>query len=132
MRVTDPIADMLTRIRNAAHANRKYVSIPASRLKVDIARVLEAEGFVYGFRLLRDNGQGKIKIALKYTATNQPVIRGMARVSTPGRRVYAAVSKLPRVRNGLGVAILTTPKGVLTNRTARKENVGGEVLAYIW
>lgn len=132
MRVTDPIADMLTRIRNASMAKLKYVSIPASRLKVDIARVLEAEGFVQGFRLLRDNGQGRIKIALKYTSTDQPVIRGIVRASRPGLRLYRGVSEIPRVRNGLGLAILTTPKGVLTSRTARKENVGGEVLAYVW
>jgi small subunit ribosomal protein S8 len=132
MRVTDPIADMLTRIRNASMAKLKYVSIPASRLKVDIARVLEAEGFVHGFRLLRDNGQGKIKIALKYTATNDPVIRGLKRASRPGLRLYCGVSDLPRVRNGMGTAVLTTPKGVFPVRKARLEKVGGEVLFYVW
>ncbi|MGY3802457.1 30S ribosomal protein S8 [Pigmentibacter ruber] len=132
MYTTDPIADMLTRIRNASTAGLKYTTVPASIIKIEITKILEAEGLIRGFRLIKDNGQGKIKIAMKYTEVGQPVIRGLTRVSKPGCRVYKAVSDLPKIRGGLGFAILTTPKGVLTSRTARKENVGGEVLAYVW
>ncbi|BBH53896.1 MULTISPECIES: 30S ribosomal protein S8 [Fluviispira] len=132
MYVTDPIADMLTRIRNATNAGLKYTTVPASTIKIEITKILEAEGLIRGYRLIKDNGQGKIKIAMKYTEAGLPAIRGMTRVSKPGCRVYKGVSDLPRIRGGLGFAILTTPKGVLTSKTARQERVGGEVLAYIW
>lgn len=132
MYVTDPIADMLTRIRNASSAGLKYTTIPASKMKIEITKILETEGLIRGFRLIKDNGQGKIKIAMKYNEAGQPVIRGLTRVSKPGCRVYKGVSDLPKIRGGLGFAILTTPKGVLTSKAARTERVGGEVLAYIW
>lgn len=132
MYTTDPIADMLTRIRNASTAGLKYTTIPASIIKIEITKILEAEGLIRGFRLIKDNGQGKIKIAMKYSEAGQPVIRGLTRVSKPGCRIYKGVTDLPKIRGGLGFAILTTPKGVLTSKTARKENVGGEVLAYVW
>ena len=132
MNATDPIADMLTRIRNASSAGLKYTTVPASIMKIEITKILETEGLIRGFRLIKDNGQGKIKIAMKYSEVGQPVIRGITRVSKPGCRVYKGVEDLPKIRGGLGFAILTTPKGVLTSKTARKERVGGEVLAYIW
>jgi len=132
MYATDPIADMLTRIRNASSAGLKYTTIPASIIKIEITKILETEGLIRGFRLIKDNGQGKIKIAMKYSEVGHPVIRGITRVSTPGCRVYKGVEDLPKIRGGLGFAILTTPKGVLTSKTARRERVGGEVLAYIW
>ena len=132
MNVTDPIADLLTRIRNAAHARLKYTVIPASRMKISMVRVLEEEGFIRGFRLIRDAGQGKIKVAIKYTEQGASVIRGLRRVSKPSCRVYKGVDELPRVRGGLGIALVSTPKGIMTCSTARKERVGGEVLAYVW
>jgi len=132
MNVTDPIADMLTRIRNAVSAGLKYVTIPASTIKIEMTKILESEGLIRGFRLIKDNGQGKIKIAIKYSEAGQPAIRGLVRVSTPGCRVYKGVAELPRIRGGLGFAILSTPKGILTSKSARKESVGGEVLAYVW
>lgn len=132
MNVTDPVADMLTRVRNASSAGLRYAVVPASKLKIEVTRILEEEGFVRGFRLIRDNGQGKIKIAIKYDAEGQPVIQGLRRVSRPGRRVYAGATKMPAVRDGLGKAIVSTPKGVLTGDRAKSEKVGGEVLAYVW
>jgi small subunit ribosomal protein S8 len=132
MNATDPIADMLTRIRNASSAGLKYTTVPASIIKIEITKILETEGLIRGFRLIKDNGQGKIKIAMKYSEAGQPVIRGVTRVSKPGCRVYKGVADLPKIRGGLGFAILTTPKGILTSKTARTERVGGEVLAYIW
>ena len=132
MNVTDPIADLLTRIRNANMAGLKYATIPASTMKIEITKILEAEGLIRGFRLIKDEKQGKIKIAIKYTDVGQPVIRGIVRVSTPGCRVYKGVDKLPRIRGGLGFAILSTSKGLLTSKSAKLENVGGEVLAYVW
>jgi len=132
MYLTDPIADMLTRVRNATTAGLKYATVPASRIKIEMTKILEAEGLIRGFRLIKDNGQGKIKIAIKYTESGAPVIRGLVRVSKPGNRVYKKVDQLPRIRGGLGFAIVSTPKGVLTSKAARTERVGGEVLAYIW
>jgi small subunit ribosomal protein S8 len=132
MYATDPVADMLTRVRNASTAGLRYAMVPASKLKIEVTKILETEGFVRGFRLIRDNGQGKIKIAIKYDEHGEPVIHGLVRVSKPGRRVYAGVDKLPNVRGGLGKAILSTPKGVLTCDQARGSRVGGEVLAYVW
>lgn len=132
MNVTDPVADMLTRVRNASSAGLRYAVVPASKLKIEVTKILEGEGFIRGFRLIRDNGQGKIKIAIKYDENGDPVIRGLVRVSRPGRRVYAGVEKLPTVRGGLGKAILSTPRGVYTCDMARGERIGGEVLAYVW
>lgn len=132
MQLTDPIADMLTRIRNASRAGSSYTTIPASKIKIEITKILQAEGFVRGFRLLRDDGQGKIKVALKYTEAGESAIRGIVRVSKPSKRVYKGVSELPKVRGGLGLSILSTPKGVVTDSIARSERVGGEILAYVW
>lgn len=132
MNSTDPVADMLTRVRNASSAGLRYAVVPASKLKIEVTRILESEGFVRGFRLIRDNGQGKIKIAMKYDRNGDPVIQGLKRVSKPGRRVYAGASKMPAVRDGLGKAIVSTPQGVLTGEKAKQANVGGEVLAYVW
>ncbi|MES2614309.1 MAG: 30S ribosomal protein S8 [Bdellovibrionota bacterium] len=132
MNVTDPIADLLTRIRNANTAGLKYTTVPASKMKIEITKILEAEGLIRGFRLIKDDKQGKIKIAIKYSDVGQPVIRGLVRVSKPGCRVYRAVDRLPKIRNGLGFAILSTSKGILTSKGAKLEKVGGEVLAYVW
>ena len=132
MNVTDPIADLLTRIRNANTAGLKYTTIPASKMKIEITKILEAEGLIRGFRLIKDDKQGKIKIAIKYTDRGLPVIRGLVRVSKPGCRVYKGVDKFSKIRNGLGFAILSTSKGILTSNSAKLERVGGEVLAYVW
>lgn len=132
MHTTDPIADMLTRVRNAATAGLRYAVVPASKMKIEITKILETEGFIRGYRLIRDEGQGKIKIALKYTDGGAPVIRGVVRISKPGLRVYKGVEKLPKVRGGLGVAILSTSKGIMTDVGARTQRVGGEILAFVW
>ena len=132
MNTTDPVADMLTRVRNAGRAGLKYAIVPASKMKIDMTKLLEQEGFVRGFRLIRDSGQGKIKIAIKYTESGESAIRGLVRVSRPGCRVYTKVDELPRVRGGLGMSILSTPKGLLTDVAARAERVGGELLAQVW
>jgi len=130
--MTDPIADYLTRIRNALHARQKYVDIPASNLKRKISRILLEQGYIKKYIVIDDGKQGIIRIWLKYDENNEPVITHLERVSKPGRRVYADVDNLPRVMNNLGIAILTTSKGVLTERQAKRMNVGGEVLCYIW
>lgn len=132
MNVTDPIADMLTRIRNASNGGLRYATVPASVLKIEITKVLEAEGFIKGFRLVRDSGQGKIKIAMKYAESGEPVIRGLKRVSRPGCRVYKGSEDLGRVHGGLGISIVSSPAGILTDFKARKARVGGEVLAQVW
>lgn len=130
---TDPIADYLTRIRNASSAGLKVVDIPASNVKKSITKILMDQGFITNFKFEDDNKQGNIKIALKYNATNRlPAITRIDRVSTPGLRKYKGVDELPRVLNGLGVAILSTSKGVITNKEAKKLNVGGEVLCYVY
>ena len=130
---TDPIADYLTRIRNASSAGLKVVDIPASNVKKSITKILMDQGFITNFKFEDDNKQGNIKIALKYNATNRlPAITRIDRVSTPGLRKYKGVDELPRVLNGLGVAILSTSKGVITNKEAQKLNVGGEVLCYVY
>ncbi len=129
---TDPIADYLTRIRNAAQAGKRVVEIPGSNLKKDITRILFEKGYILSYKFEDDGKQGIIKIALKYDrSSKQPVIKELKRVSTPGLRKYAGADNLPRVLNGLGIAILSTSKGVMTDKEARKENVGGEVLCYI-
>jgi small subunit ribosomal protein S8 len=132
MSMTDPIADFLTRIRNALHAQHKYVDIPASGLKRKMARILLEQGYIKKYIIIDDGKQGLIRIWLKYDEENNPVITHLERVSTPGRRIYVDVDSLPRVMNNLGIAIVTTSKGVLTAREARRQNVGGEVLCYIW
>jgi len=130
--MTDPIADLLTRIRNAQVAGHKSVLAPRSRLKLDIIRILKNEGFIEGWVENEDDRQGRLKIFLKYDGANRGSIRGIERVSTPGRRVYVGRDEIPRVRDGLGFAILTTPRGVLTDRQARSAGVGGEVICHVW
>jgi len=132
MVMTDPIADLLTRIRNANHMRHETVEIPASRVKVDILEVLKKEGFILDYKVVEAGISSKIVIKLKYTSNNERVIKGLKRISKPGLRVYAKVEELPRVLNGLGVAIISTSNGVMTDKEARVAKVGGEVLAYIW
>ena len=132
MQITDPIADLLTRIRNASTAKHDTVEIPASNMKKSICQILVDEGFIKSFTVADDGKQGVITIALKYGANKTPVIQGLKRVSKPGLRIYSNVEDMPKVMKGLGVAIISTSKGVMTDRQARKENVGGEVLAFIW
>ena len=132
MQITDPIADMLTRIRNANSSKHESVNVPASKLKIEIARILNEEGYINGYEVIDDGLQGVIKITLKYAANKQKVITGLKRVSKPGLRVYAGKDELPRVLRGLGIAIISTSKGIMTDKEARKLNVGGEVLAFIW
>ena len=132
MVMTDPIADMLTRIRNANQMRHENVTVPASTLKINILNVLNEEGFIADYELVKDEKQGLVTIALKYTSENERVIKGLKRISKPGLKVYAQVDELPRVLNGLGIAIISTSKGVMTDRDARKQNLGGEVLAYVW
>jgi small subunit ribosomal protein S8 len=129
---SDPIADMLTRIRNASRAEHEKVDIPASRLKVRIAELLKDEGFIKNFRLLEDNKQGTLRVYLKYGAANEKMISGLVRVSTPGRRIYVTHDRIPSILGGMGVALLSTSRGVVTDRDARKQKMGGEVLAYVW
>lgn len=130
--VTDPIADMLTRIRNANAAGHDQVSVPASKIKMEIARILKEEGFILDWTWVQDGPQGTLRITLKYGPKRERVLRGIRRVSKPGRRVYARRLELPRVMGGLGVAILSTSRGILTDRQARRLGVGGEVLCYVW
>lgn len=132
MPVTDPVADMLTRIRNAQVAKHETVTVPASNMKKAIAEILLTEGFIKGCEVTDDGVQGTIKIKLKYGPNNEKVIRGLRKISKPGLRVYARHDQLPKVLGGLGIAIISTSKGLLTDKQARKEAVGGEVLAYIW
>ena len=132
MSMTDPIADMLARIRNASTAFHDEVEIPASKIKENIARILADEGFVDGFELANGEGHPTIMIKLRYTEERERVISGIRRISKPGRRVYRGASELPRVLGGLGVAIISTSQGVMTDKQARKARVGGEVLAYVW
>jgi small subunit ribosomal protein S8 len=132
MTTSDPIADMLTRVRNALQARHAKVDVPASRLKLDIARILKDEGYITNFKIAEDGPKKSIRIYLKYTNGNVPVISRIERVSRPGCRVYVGSQEVPRVLGGLGINILTTPRGVMTGATARKENVGGEVLCQIW
>ena len=132
MSMTDPIADMLTRIRNANKAGHKDVTIPASNIKKAIANILLEEGYVNKVEFKDDNKQGLIKITLKYMEDGKGVIAGLKRISKPGLRIYSSNEDIPKVLNGLGVAIISTSKGVMTDREARKNNVGGEVLCYVW
>ena len=131
--MTDPIADMLTRIRNGLQAGHDTVAIPASKMKVEIARILKQEGFINNYTVAGDTAKDKtITIELKYGPDNQKVITGLKRISKPGLRVYAKGDNVPRVLNGLGVAIISTSKGLMSDRDARKANLGGEVVAYVW
>lgn len=132
MQITDAIADMLTRVRNAGSAKHETVDIPASNLKKDIARILLDEGYIRNLEFVDDGKQGVIRIVLKYSANKQNVITGIKRISKPGLRVYANKDELPKVLGGLGVAIISTSRGIMTDRKARTEGVGGEVLAFIW
>ena len=132
MHITDPIADMLTRIRNAISAKHDTVEIPASGMKKSIAQILLDEDYIKSVQLIEDGKQGIIKINLKYAEDKKNAITGLRRVSKPGLRIYASCEKLPKVLRGLGIAIISTPNGVMTDKQARKENVGGEVLAYVW
>ena len=132
MHTTDPIADMLTRIRNANNARHTTVDIPASNMKKAIAKILLDEGYVKNVEYIEDNIQGVIRITLKYGENKQKVLTGLKRVSKPGLRSYASKDELPRVLKGLGIAIISTSKGVMTDKEARRQNIGGEVLAFIW
>ena len=132
MQITDPVADMLTRIRNANSATHETVDVPASNLKKAIAQILLDEGYIKSFQVVEDGTQGVIRIALKYLPGKEKVITGLRRVSKPGLRVYAGADELPRVLKGLGIAIISTSKGVMTDKKARANHVGGEVLAFVW
>lgn len=132
MVMTDPIADMLTRIRNANQVKHDYVEMPASKIKLEILNVIKNEGYINDVEYIEDDKQGTLKVALKYTNNKERVIKGLTRISKPGLRVYAKASELPKVLNGLGIAIISTSNGVMTDREARQKNYGGEVLAYIW
>jgi len=131
MHITDPIADLLTRIRNASTAKHATVDIPASNMKKAIAEILLAEGYIKNFQIVNDNAQGVIRVTMKYNGTEK-VIQGLRRVSKPGLRVYAGAEELPYVLRGLGTAIISTSKGIMTDKKARAEHVGGEVLAFVW
>lgn len=132
MQITDTIADLLTRIRNASSAKHETVEVPASNMKKAIVEILFEEGYISKFVVSEDEKQGMIKIYLKYTENKKPVITGLKRVSKPGLRIYSNVENMPKVMKGLGIALISTSKGIMTDRKARKENVGGEVLAFIW
>ena len=132
MQITDSIADLLTRIRNASSAKHETVDIPASNMKKAIMQILVDEGYVKSFTVIEDGKQGMIRATLKYGEGKNPVITGLRRVSKPGLRIYSSVEDMPKVLKGLGIAIVSTSKGVMTDRQARKENVGGEILAFIW
>ena len=130
--VTDPVADLLTRIRNGSLAEHEKVDIPSSKLKVRLAEILKEEGFIKNFRLIEDKRQGVLRVYLKYGPGQERVISGLRRVSKPGKRLYVGADRIPSVLGGMGVAILSTPRGVLTDRESRKAKVGGEVLCYVW
>ena len=130
--MSDPVADLLTRIRNASRAEHEKVDIPASKLKVRITDLLKEEGFIKNYRLIEDDKQGTLRVYLKYGGGNEKMISGLVRVSRPGRRVYVTKDKIPSILGGMGVAILSTSRGVMTDRESRKQQLGGEVLAYVW
>ena len=132
MQISDVIADMLTRVRNASNARHETVDIPASNMKKAIADILLAEGYIKGVQVIEDGKQGMIRIALKYEAGKQTVIHGLRRVSKPGLRIYSNYEDMPKVMNGLGIAIVSTSKGIMTDKAARREKVGGEILAFVW
>ena len=130
--VTDTIADMLTRMRNANSMGYADVTVPASKLKVELARILKEEGFIKDYKVVKNDAQGTIELTLKYGDKKERVITGLKRISKPGLRVYAKSDEIPKVLNGLGIAIISTSKGIMTDKEARRQNLGGEVLAYIW
>ena len=130
--MTDPVADMLTRLRNASMAKHVSTNVPASRLKQNIAQILKDEGYIKDFEVVRDGAHSMLKVYLKYDDTRAPAISGLQRVSRPGLRVYKAKAEIPRVLGGLGTVIISTPKGLMTGRDAWRQNVGGEVIAYVW
>jgi len=132
MNITDPVADMLTRIRNANSEKHEFVDVPASNMKKAVADILLKEGYVKSVQIIEDDKQGVIRINLKYGQNKQKVISGLKRISKPGLRVYASTEELPKVLGGLGIAIISTSRGIMTDKDARKENIGGEVLAYVW
>ena len=132
MQISDVIADMLTRIRNANDAKHETVDVPASNLKKSIAQILLDEGYIKSYQIVEDGKQGIIRVALKYAAGKQKVIHGLKRVSKPGLRIYSNCEDMPKVMNGLGIAIVSTSKGVMTDKKARQANVGGEILAFVW
>ncbi|NOZ69412.1 MAG: 30S ribosomal protein S8 [Deferribacteres bacterium] len=132
MMMTDPVADMLTRIRNANMARLEKVDIPASKLKIEIVKILKEKGFIKSFKVLRDRKQGVIRITMKYLPGNEKAITGLKRISKPGRRVYVDKTKIPRVMGGYGIAVLSTSKGILSDEVCRREGIGGEVLCNIW
>ena len=132
MSMTDPVSDLLTRIRNATTVRHDRMDIPASKMKMEIAKILKQEGYIRTFKMIEEGPQGTIRIYLKYADDGEPVIHGLRRVSRPGRRVYRGVGDLPKVRNGLGVAVISTNRGVLTDEQARGLQVGGEVLCEVW
>jgi len=132
MSMTDPIADLLTRIRNALTAGKEKVDVPASAIKEGIARILMDEGFIVNYRMIEDSKQGVIRITLKYGESETPAIQNLRRISRPGRRVYVGTDEIPRVLNGLGIAILSTSKGILTGKDSRAQKIGGELLCYVW
>ena len=132
MPTTDPIADMLTRVRNGLMVRKSYVLVPSSKIKVAIAQVLLEEGFIQGYEVTNERPQPNIRLWLKYDDKRKPIVSGLRRVSRPGRRVYSGKRDLPWVLSGLGIAIVSTPKGVMTDRDARRTGVGGEVLCYVW
>ncbi|HMA58891.1 MAG TPA: 30S ribosomal protein S8 [Halanaerobiales bacterium] len=132
MNITDPIADMLTRIRNANNVNKDVVDIPASNLKINIAKTLKDEGFIKEYKIIDNYPQNKIRVYLKYGKDDEKVISGLKRISKPGLRVYVNKDEIPRVLGGLGIAVISTSRGILTDKQARNEGIGGEVLCYVW
>ncbi len=132
MRLTDPVADMLARIRNAIHARYQKVDVPASKLKLEIARILKEEGYIANYKSTEEDGHKIVRVYLKYGAGNEAAISNLARISRPGCRVYVGRNDIPRVLGGLGINILTTPRGVMTGKEARKQGVGGEILCEVW
>lgn len=132
MNLTDPVADFLTRVRNAIRARQQKVDVPASKLKLEIARILKEEGYIANFKATEEEGKRLLRVYLKYGSNNEPTISNVQRVSRPGCRVYVGRNEIPRVLGGLGINILTTPRGVMTGKNARKQGVGGEILCEIW
>lgn len=132
MNLTDPVGDFLTRIRNSMRARHQKMDVPASNLKIEIARILKEEGYITNYKATEEEGRRILRVYLKYGAENEAAIRDLKRISKPGSRVYIGKDEIRRVQGGLGISILTTPKGVMTGRQARRENVGGEVLAHVW
>jgi small subunit ribosomal protein S8 len=132
MTMTDPVADFLTRIRNAAQAGKDRCDVPASKLKLELAKILQEEGFIRTFKVIEEGPQPTIRLYLRYSSEGEPVIKGLERVSRPGRRVYNGVEDLPRVRGGIGVAVVSTSRGLMTDAKAREQRLGGEVMCRVW